>query len=34
MSASAELKKLNQIQNRQFGEITGKKLAQFFASVE
>jgi hypothetical protein len=34
MIATAELKKLNQIQNRQFGEITGKKLAQFFACVE
>jgi len=34
MTATAELKKLNQIQNQQFGEITGKKLAQFFASLE
>ncbi len=34
MIATAELKKLNESQNRQFTEITGKKLAQFFASVE
>ena len=34
MIATTELKKLNQIQNRQFSEITGKKLAQFFTSVE
>jgi hypothetical protein len=34
MIATTELKKLNEIQNRQFSEITGKKLAQFFASVE
>jgi transposase InsO family protein len=34
MIATAELKKLNEIQNRQFSEITGKKLAQFLVSVE
>jgi hypothetical protein len=34
MIAAAELRKLNTIQNRQFSEITGKKLAQFFVSVE
>ncbi|MBD1897731.1 DDE-type integrase/transposase/recombinase [Coleofasciculus sp. FACHB-129] len=34
MIATTELKKLNQIQNRKFSKITGKKLAQFFASVE
>ena len=34
MIAAAELRKLNTIQNRQFIEITGKKLAQFFVSVE
>jgi putative transposase len=34
MIATAELKKLNQIQNRQFSEITGKTLAQFLVSVE
>jgi hypothetical protein len=32
--AAAELRKLNKIQNRQFSEITGRKLAQFFVSVE
>ena len=32
--AAAELRKLNQIQHRQFGEITGKKLAQFFTTIE
>jgi hypothetical protein len=28
------LKKLNKIQNKQFNDITGKKLAQFFTRIE
>lgn len=34
MIAAAELKKLNQLQNKQFNDITGKKLAQFFSRIE
>lgn len=34
MTAAAELKKLNQLQNRQFNDITGKKLAQFFSRIK
>ncbi len=34
MIASSELKKLNKIQNKQFNDITGKKLAQFFTRIE
>lgn len=33
MLAAAELKKLNQIQPKQFDSITGKKLAQFFLRI-
>jgi hypothetical protein len=34
MIATAELKKLNSLQNQQFNEITGKKLAEFFKRIE
>ncbi|MEH1892541.1 MAG: hypothetical protein V7K92_24865 [Nostoc sp.] len=34
MIAAAELKKLNQLQNKQFNDITAKKLAQFFSCIE
>lgn len=34
MTASNDLKKLNQLQNKQFSDITGKKLAQFFTRIE
>ncbi|BAT53461.1 Integrase catalytic region [Nostoc sp. NIES-3756] len=34
MIAAAELKKLNRIQNKQFSDITGKKLAEFFRRIE
>ncbi|WP_049802809.1 DNA-binding domain-containing protein [Gloeothece verrucosa] len=34
ITASDELKKLNQLQNQQFSDITGKNLAQFFTRIE
>lgn len=34
MIAAAELKKLNKLQNKQFTDITGKKLAEFFSRIE
>jgi putative transposase len=34
MIAATELKKLNQLQNKQFNDITGKKLAEFFTRIE
>ncbi len=34
MIATAEMKKLNQLQNKQFNDITGKKLAKFFCRIE
>ncbi|MBH8578326.1 DDE-type integrase/transposase/recombinase [Nostocaceae cyanobacterium CENA369] len=34
MIAATELKKLNQLQNKTFNDITGKKLAEFFTRIE
>jgi len=34
MLASDELKKLNSLQNKNFADITGQKLAQFFSRIE